>query len=330
MTARDLAGECLRMAERAGDPALLLAAHHALGVSLSTLADFPTALEHLEQTIQLYDEERHAVLAFQFGQDFGVVARSHAAVDLWHLGFPERALAITEEALALARKLSHPHSLAAALVFASWVHRLSRDTEATRKRAEEALKLSDQGDFGFWLPVARIFYHWALAQDSGSLEDIAEMRNGLGAYRASGAGVGLPTFLVALAEAYGRAGLPADGLEALSEAYSTIRQSGEKWSEAELYRMEGELILMLSANLQTQTAYQKRAESCFLRAGEIARDHKAKFPELRATIGLCRLWTPLGKGAEALRMLEEIHAGFTEGFDSPDLIEAAQLIAGKP
>jgi predicted ATPase len=175
ITARDLAQECLQLAENTRDPALLLASHHALGVSLSTLAEFKSGLEHLEETIKLYDPDQHAALAFQFGQDFGVVARSHAAVDLWYLGYPERALTMTEEALSLARKLAHPHSLAAALIFAARVHRLSRDPRATLERAEEALELSGESAFGFWRPVALIFRGWALAQGSAIVEGIAQI-----------------------------------------------------------------------------------------------------------------------------------------------------------
>lgn len=139
MTSRDLAEQCLRMAEQIRNPALLLAAHHALGVLLSTLAEFEPAVEHLEQTIKLYHPAEHASLAFQFGQDFGVVARSHAAIDLWYLGYAERAQKVSDEALALAQKLSHPHSLAAALVFASWLHVMSRDPRAAAECSAEAL-----------------------------------------------------------------------------------------------------------------------------------------------------------------------------------------------
>jgi predicted ATPase len=232
--ARDLAEQCLRLAKKAGDPALLLAAHHTLGVSLSTLGDFGPALEHQKRTIKLYDPDRHSVLAFQFGQDFGVVARSWAALDLWYLGYPERALSMTDDALSLARRISHQHSLAAALVFAARVHQISRDARATLERSEEALRLSGEGDFGFWRPVAKIYRGCALAQGAEIAEmeeGIAQIRGGLEAYRDSGAGVGRPTFLALLAEAYCRVGQPTAGLEALSEAYATVKQSGERWSE---------------------------------------------------------------------------------------------------
>jgi predicted ATPase len=193
----------------------------------------------------------------------------------------------------------------------------------TLERAEEALKVSR--DFGFWRPVALVFRGWARAQDSEIAEGIAEIREGLIGFRSTGAGVGLPTFLALLAEANGRAGQPAEGLDTLDEAYALVKQSGERWWEPELYVLEGELTLKLSETQRPQLARQKRAEECFLRAREIAREQKAKLPELRATVRLHRLWVTLGKGGEA-RRLKQIYGWFTEGFDLPDLIEAAQLI----
>jgi predicted ATPase len=326
ITARDLGEQCLRMAEKAGDPTMLLVAHHATGVSLSTLADFGPALEHLEQTIKLYDPGQHAALAFQFGHDFGVVARSHAALDLWYLGYPERALTMTDEALSLARKLSHPHSLTAALAFAAWVHLMSRDTPAALDRAEEALKLSGEGDFGFWRPVASIYRGSALAQGVEIGEGITQMRAGLEAHRASGSGVMRHAFLSLLADAYGRAQQVPEGLDVLREAYATVKQSGERWWVSELYRIEGELTLKVSGSHRSQSSQSDKAEDCFLRAIEIAQDQRAKLLELRAAVSLYRLWTERVKRAEARRRLEEVYRWFTEGFATPDLVEAARLL----
>jgi predicted ATPase len=324
ITARDIAGQCLQLAEKAGNPVPLLAAHHALGVSLSTLADFDASLEHLEHTIKLYNPDQHAGLAFQYGQDFGVVARSHAAVNLWYLGFPERAGEMTNEALSLARKLPHPHTLVGALLIAARIDSLSRDVQATRARAEEALKLAAEGEFGFWRPVANIYRGWAIAQEGKIEEGIAQMREGLDAYRASGSGVARPSFLASLAEVYGRAGQMTEGLGVLSEAYATITQSGERWSEPELYRIEGDLRLMLAETQRSQSNQQKKkAEECYLRAIEIAREQKAKLLELRAAISLHRLWVTQCKSADARERINAIRGWFTEGFASPDLVDAA-------
>ncbi len=330
ITSRDLAEQCLRMAEQTGNPALLLAAHHALGVSLSTLAEFESAVEHLEQTIKLYHPAEHAGLAFQFGQDFGVVARSHAAIDLWYLGYPERALKVTDEALALARKLSHPHSLAAALVQVAWVQVMSRDIRAAEELSEEALKISSEGDFGYWQPIANVFHGWAVAQGTGTAEGIAQMEEGLAVYRASGAGVMRPAFLGLLAKAYSKAGQPTKGLGLLRDAYAVVKQSGERWWEPELYRLEGELTLRLAGPQRAPASDERRAEECFRQALEIAHGQSARLLELRAAVSLGRLWTSQGKRAEARQLVQERYDWFSEGFTTADLVDAAKMIGGRP
>ena len=141
--------------------------------------------------------------------------------------------------------------------------------------------------------------------------------------------MGLPTFLASLADAYGRVGQPANGLDILGEAYATVERSGERWSEAELYQLEGELTLKLSGTERTALEHRNRAEKCFLQAQKIAHDRKAKLVELRATVSLHRLQGTLGGGAEALRLLKEIYGSLTEGFKIPDVVEAAELIEAK-
>jgi predicted ATPase len=326
ITAVDLARQCLRLAEKANQPALLLAAHHALGVSLSALADFEPALEHLEQTIKLYDPAQHATLAFQFGQDFGVVARSHGAIDLWYLGYPERALKMSDDALEQARRLAHSFSLAAALVQRAWLHWLARDVRATRERAEEALRLAGEGDFGYWRPIATVLRGWALAQGHEVSEGITQMHEGVAAYRATGSGVLRPAFLGALAEACARGGKPQEGLDALREACAVSADSGERWWEPELYRLEGELVLGLAGTAPPAAAVRSQAEACFQRAIEIAHEQKAKLLELRALVSLSRLGAPASQYAIAGRSLRDLYGWFTEGFDSADLIGAARLL----
>ena len=326
ITAVDLGRQCLRLAEKAKEPALLLAAHHALGVSLSALADFEPALEHLQETIKLYDPTRHVILAFQFGQDFGVVARAHGAIDLWYLGYPERALKMSDDALELARRLAHPFSLAAALVQRAWLHWLARDVNATRERAEEALQLAGEGDFGYWRPIATVLRGWALVQGQEVSQGITQLHEGVAAYRATGSGVLRPAFLGALAEAYALGGRPQEGLDSLREAYAVITDSGERWWEPELYRLEGELMLKLAGGAPPAAALRSKAEACFQRAIEIAHEQKAKLLELRAMVSLSRLAGQTSQYSNQGRSLRDLHGWFTEGFDTADLIGAARLL----
>jgi predicted ATPase len=159
-----------------------------------------------------------------------------------------------------------------------------------------------------------------LAQHGQLQEGITQMQQGWAAYRATGANVRQPMYLAPLAEAYGKAGQVDEGLQALAEALAYIAQAGERWWEAELYRLKGELLLLQSSDNQA------KAESCFQQALAIARRQQAKSWELRAAMSLARLWQQQGKRAEAYALLAPIYGWFTEGFDTADLQEAKVLL----
>ncbi|HJY80173.1 MAG TPA: hypothetical protein VKK81_03710, partial [Candidatus Binatia bacterium] len=129
-------------------------------------------------------------------------------------------------------------------------------------------------------------------------------------------------------EAYGKAGQAEDGLATLAEALTVVDNSGERFYEAELYRLRGELTLAQSSvqSLESRVQKEREAEECFLKAIEIARKQQAKSLELRAVMSLSRLWQQLGKQQEAHQLLSEIYNWFTEGFETKDLQEAKALL----
>jgi len=325
-TAYDLGKQCQRLAEASHDVDLIMEAHHALGVTLLALGEFSSGLNHLEQAIAIYDPKRHSSLALIYGQDAGVVCRSHAAWALWFLGYPDRALKRVDEALILAKEVSHPYSLAAALDFAAWLHLLIRNRQATQEWAEAAVALSAEHDFVFWNLKGAILRGWALGESEDMAEGIAQMGQGLAAFRATGAEVMVPYYLALLAEAYAKAGRAHEGLSLLAEAQSLVADSGECWWDAELYRQRGELTLTLSGIDSPASGQQTEAETYFQKARDIARAQKAKSLELRAAVSLSRLWQKQGKTAEARLMLSEICSWFIEGVDTADLRGARTLL----
>ena len=147
---------------------------------------------------------------------------------------------------------------------------------------------------------------------------IARIESGLEAYRATGAGLFVPYFLALLGTTHGAAGEGAEGQRLLADALDAGRASGERWFEAELYRLKGELSLA--------GGDRATAEACFLSAIAFAREQSAKLWELRATTSLARLWADQGKRAEASNLLVPVYDWFTEGFDSPDLRDAKALL----
>src|SRR5262249_28194526 len=150
------------------------------------------------------------------------------------------------------------------------------------------------------------------------------------ACRATGAEANRPYFLAQLAEAHGKVGQVEEGLAVLAEALATINKTGERYYEAEVHRLKGELLLAQAGYRLQAIGHREKTEeakACFLRAIEIARQQQAKSLELRAVISLSRLWQQQGKKEQARHMLAEIYGWFTEGFDTKDLKEAKALLA---
>jgi predicted ATPase len=320
--AREVGEECYRLAETAGDRELLIAAHHARGVTLTLLGDFSASLEHVEQAVALYDPKRHRDRALISG----IVCRSQAAHDLWLLGRPDQALEKSNEALSLAQQLARPLVLAQALAMDAILHQYVRDARACKVQAEAAVALSTEHEFPFWRAIGTILRGWALAELDEVETGIEEMRQGLAAFRATGAECLRPYYLALLAEPHGQAERAQEGLDLLSEAQAAVDRNGERWWQAEIYRLKGELLLKQCRGEALQAENQMEAERYFHRALDTARCQCARSFELRATLSMARLWQKQGKRGEARSTLAEIHGRFTEGFGTPDLQEAKVLL----
>jgi predicted ATPase len=341
--ARELGEQLLTLAQSQKDPALLLSAYDTLGIILFHLGELAPARAHLEQGIALYDPQKHRSHAFV--QDPGVVCLAYMAFILWFLGYPDQALKRIHEALTLAQELSHPHSLAYALGCAAVVHQLCQKVQAAQEQAEAAIALSRGQGFAYWLAMGTILRGWALAGQGEAEEGIAQIRQGLTAWRATGAETMRPYFLALLTEAYEKAGRADEGLNVLAEALDVIYKTGERFYEAELHRLKGELLLAqesknqkrfprcgvptgrFPAGTKGKNEDVSETEECFRQALDIARRQSAKSLELRAVMSLGRLLHRQGKGEEARQLLAEICGWFTEGFDPTDLQEARALLA---
>jgi predicted ATPase len=170
------------------------------------------------------------------------------------------------------------------------------------------------------LAVGPIMRGWALAMQGQGAEGLTQLCQGLDAYQATGAAFQRPHFLSMLAEVHKSLGQPEAGLTALSEALTLVEKTGERYYEAELHRLKGELLLQHAA------PEGPHAEACFQQALAIARHQQAKSLELRAAMSLSRLWQQQGKRDEARALLAPIYGWFTEGFDTADLQEAKALL----
>ena len=235
-------------------------------------------------------------------------------------GTRQQALARLHEALALAHELAHPYSLGWAWVGAAIISQFCRDVPAVHEQTEAAVTLSTEQGFPLWEAGGMSLRGWALAMQGQGEAGLAQVRQGITAWRATGAALYVPYLCTLLAEVCAYLGHTADGLQALAEAHTLVEQHEERCWEAEVYRLRGVLLLR-----QTGTP-QAEAEAWLQRALDVARRQEAKSLELRAAMSLSRLWQQQGKQAEARALLAPVYGWFTEGFDTADLQEAKALL----
>jgi predicted ATPase len=310
----------LRLAQRAHDAALAVVAHYTLGLTWFHLGALPAARTHLEEGSARYTPALRRAPVFRLGHDLGVACRVNAARALWLLGYPEQALTRLRETLTLAHTLSHPYSLAYARCFAAFVAQCRRDVLAVHEQAEAAVALATAQGFAQWVAVGTSLRGWALTMQGQGEEGLAQVREGIAAFQATGAAINVPYYCTMLAEVADHLGHPEDGLQALAEAHTLLEQHEERWWEAEVYRLRGVLLL------RCPVVQPEEAEAWLQRALDVARRQEAKSLELRAAMSLSHLWQQQGKQAEAYEVLAPIYGWFTEGFDTADLQEAKALL----
>jgi predicted ATPase len=216
--------------------------------------------------------------------------------------------------------LLHPYSLSYAQWVAAMVYQFRRDVPAVYEHAEAAVALSTEQGFPQWVATGTSLRGWALATQGQGEEGLAQVRQGIAAWRATSATRLVPYFCTMLADVADHLGRTEDGLQALAEAHTLVEQHDERWWEAEVHRLRGVLLLR-----QPETP-QAEAETWLQQALDVARRQEAKSLELRAAISLSRLWQQQGKQAEARELLAPIYGWFTEGFDTADLQDAKALL----
>jgi DNA-binding SARP family transcriptional activator/predicted ATPase len=317
--ARDLGEQSLALAETTGKAAFLMEAHRMMDEVSFHRGEFVAARQHLKQALALYDPKQHRAHAYVYGQDPGVAALSHGSWILWHLGYPDQALRMSRDAVTLGKDSAHPFSLAYALSYAAVLHQFCGEVEAVEELAEAAIALSREQGFVLWMGLAMALRGWARAEQGQREEGIEGMRWGLDEYRALSQYITRPHLLTLLAEAYGRAGQAMEGLSLLAEALAVAERGEVRDYEAELYRLQGDLLL-------SQGETTAEVETHYRRALETARLQEARSLELRATVSLCRLWQEQGKTTEARALLAETYGWFTEGFATADLQDARALL----
>jgi predicted ATPase len=294
---------------------MLAGANFLLGLVESARGQLPAAREHLERAVELFGRGPARYYDAYFAQG----AANVYVVVFYMLGYPSTARTRADELIAAARRSSDPYWLATALFLDGIRHLVLRDARMVAERAEEILSIATAYAMPTNLIAATFFRGWVMAVSGRGEEGLAEMRRSLSDPRLA-VTVGLATLRTVLAETCGKQGRAEEGLDLVAEGLASMEQTGQRNAEAELYRVEGELLIIKDPRNLAE------AERCVRKAINVARRHGARLYELRATVSLARLMANQGSRDEARAMLTDIYNWFTEGFDTVDLKEAKALL----
>jgi predicted ATPase len=316
-TARRLADRIMELAGH--ERALLLQAHYASGFTRDYMGDHLVARAHYQEVMTLYDPDLHRSHSVLYGLDPKSTAMSRLCWVTWVLGYPDQAQTLLDEFISAARGVGHPFSTSSALLTAPQLYWEFQQPARALELAEEAMTLSTDYGFPQALAYAGVHHGWAIAKQGRLDAGVTEMRQNFNLLHAIGVEMSLTGYQVSLAEVLGAAGRAVDGLKVIAEGLARADETGERFFEAELYRVRGELRLQQG---------EEDAALDFSRAIELARGREAKSHELRAAISLALLWQRQGEPARARNLLAPLYAWFREGYNTPDLTRARSVLEG--
>jgi predicted ATPase len=317
---RELAVQFLALADKQRATGPLMMGHRLMGLSLLHTGDIVDGREHLDRAITLYDPAEHRPLATRFGQDVGAATLSWKSLAFWLLGYPQAALADTDHALLVAREIGHSATLMYVLNFSAWTHIHCGNYATTNALVDEFSALKDQTGSVFWGAWGMMQRGCLLALTGKASDAVQTITCGVTAMRSTGTTMWMPFWLSYLARANAEIGQPDDARRCIGEAMAAVETAKERWCEAEVNRIGGEIALL---SPEPDVA---KAEAYFERALAVALKQQAKSWELRAAMSMARLWRDQGKPDEARDLLAPIYGWFTEGFDTLDLKEAKALL----
>jgi predicted ATPase len=319
--ARDWAEQVRTFVSRHPEPEFLLELHHYdWSFALST-GELEAAQRRVEDGLALYQTQPGSVPVTPYSAHHpAVCGHVWGAIIFWLRGYPERARRHADQAVSLAREVGHSPSVIFALGHKANVHQIAREVTPALEAAEAAMTIAEKEGVPLFESWARVTRGWALAHLGQAEQGVVQIREGLAMASATGAEMWRTYNLAQLAEACGKAGRIDEGLEVIAEALDVVQEKGERWWEAEILRLRGELLLKRNPSGLAE------AQTSFERAIEIARKQGAKSSELRATTSLARLLDKQGLRDEARAMLAEIYGWFTEGFDTADLKDGKALL----
>ena len=292
----------------------------AFANALALTGDPVDAKEHYDRALAIYDPAEHRPIATRSGRDIGVTLLSFRSACLWILGYPVASRNDGERAVKNARETGQATTLMYALYFAGDSHMCCGNYTAAHAQVDELIALADERGAAYWKALGTAVRGWLFAVTGKASDAVWAITSGLTSLRSTGATLYEPRHQSFLAMAYAELGQPDDAWRCIDDAIDKVKKSKEKWCEAEVHRIAGEIALK---STEPDTA---KAEAYFDRALAVARQQQAKSWELRTAMSMARLWRDQGKRDEARELLAPVYGWFTEGFDTLDLKEAKALL----
>jgi class 3 adenylate cyclase/predicted ATPase len=317
---RELAVQFLALADKQKATGPLLMGHRLMGLSLLHTGDIVDGRAHLDRAITFYDPAEHRPLATRFGQDIGAATLSWKSLGFWLLGYPEAALADSEHALKVAREIGHSATLMYVLNFSAWTHIHCGNYSAAKALVDEFSALKDQTGSVFWGAWGMMQQGCLLALTGKAPDAVQTITCGVTAMRSTGTTMWMPLWLSYLARANAEIGHFDDARCCIGEAMAAAETAKERWCEAEVNRVAGEIALL------SPEPDLAKAEADFERAVAVAREQQARSWELRAAMGMARLWRDQGRRPQARDILAPVYGWFTEGFGTLDLKQAKAML----
>jgi ATP/maltotriose-dependent transcriptional regulator MalT len=251
-----------------------------------------------------------------------VVGLTVSALFLWTLGYPDRARKRAADSIRLARKMNHPYSITYALFHNGLLNVWLKNYKSAQESAQTLLELAETHGFQIWKAVGSCLLGTTLVELGSAEKGLALIEEGLNAYQnLKSPPVFWPTLLHLCAGAHGAASRPETGLHMLNEAMEVVGSSKSADTFAsEFLMLKAALLLALSSD------HASEAETLYEQAVLNAQEVHAPMLELRAAIGLSRLWHEQGDMLRARKVLSEAYSKITEGFATPDLKDASALL----
>jgi class 3 adenylate cyclase/predicted ATPase len=319
--AETTANDLLERAGRTDNTGARIAGNLLVAVSGLHLGKLTYARAHFDRAVadyRTFTEDEATRLTYEYGVELGATGCAYAAWCLWLLGYPDQALRLGEESLALSERTQHSFSRSRGRYWNCTLHAYRREWPIVEEHAAAAIASAQEHGLAMVVAVGGIMQGAARAMLDPRDESVAEIGEALAAYRATGARTQSTYHLILLAQALAACGRYGEGLSTLREATSLAEETGERYVTAEIYRLEGNLLMAENGSAE--------AEACYLKALEMARAQEARSLELRTACDLARLWAGRGERARAADLLAPVYGWFTEGFDTLDLKEAKALL----